>query len=238
MNFNLRLKTLYRFWNFRLRSEKESVQYLLSRDLEGSTALDIGANKGVYTYWLSKKVGKKGQVFSFEPQPELGDFLEESKKAFGLNNVTIVNKGLSSKASAMKLYRRKVGDGAAMIATENNKLFDPTGKEEVNVQVDRLDDFIAKHDIEKLSFIKCDVEGHELDVFKGGLETLKKHKPTLLFECHHEEVKEGEVFGLLESIGYEGFFFNADKKVPAKEFESVPYPRTDNHRNYVFVAKN
>lgn len=235
MNFSLKIRTLHRFWKFRLRAEKESLAYVRSRSLEDKTVLDIGAIKGVYTYWLSKKVGVNGKVYAFEPQPELGDFLEESKKTFKLKNVKIVNKGLSSESSEMILYRRKVGDGAAMIASEHNKLFDPSGKEKVNIEVIKLDDFISKEKIDELAFIKCDVEGHELEVFKGALATLKQFKPTILFECHHEEAKEGEVFNLLKEIGYHGFFFNGTEKLNVDDFETVPYPRSDNHRNYIFV---
>lgn len=235
MNFSLKIRTLHRFWKFRLRAEKESIAYVLSRSLENKTVLDIGANKGVYTYWLSKKVGANGKVYAFEPQPELGEFLEESKKTFKLDNVEIVNKGLSSESSQMVLYRRKIGDGAAMIASEQNKLFDPSGKEKLDIEVIKLDDFIVNEKIEDVAFIKCDVEGHELEVFKGAVASLKRFKPTILFECHHEEAKEGEVFNLLKDIGYHGFFFHGKEKLSVDDFETIPYPRSDNHRNYIFV---
>ncbi|MGW8121233.1 FkbM family methyltransferase [Roseivirga echinicomitans] len=237
MKLSLRIKTLHRFWKFRLRSEKESIQYLLEHDLEGTTTLDIGANKGVYTYWMSRKVGANGKVFSFEPQPELGIFLNEVKESFKLKNITVVNKGLSSQPGEMNLYRRKVGDGRAMIESEHNKLFDPSGLEKVTVQVATLDDYLKDKNISKLSFIKCDVEGHELEVFKGGKETLIKHKPIILFECHHEEVLQGEVFRFLEELGYKGFFFDGAKKVDAHNFDTVPYPKSDNHRNYIFIGQ-
>lgn len=235
MQFSLKIKTLYRFWEFRLRAERESIKYLLDQDLKGTTTIDIGANKGVYTYWMSKAVGKQGKVISFEPQPELGVLLNNIKKSFNLKNITVVNKGLSSRASQMNLYRRKVGDGSAMIESENNKLFDPTDKEKVAVDVTTLDSFFKDRNISRLSFIKCDVEGHELEVFKGGTETLKKHKPTLLFECHHEEVLQGDVFRFLESLGYKGFFFNGEQRVDAHDFHTIPYPKSDNHRNYIFI---
>jgi FkbM family methyltransferase len=235
MQFSLKIKTLYRFWEFRLRAEKESIKYLLAQDLKGTTAIDVGANKGVYTYWMSKAVGKNGKVISFEPQPELGAFLKEIKSSFSLNNIEIVNKGLSSKASQMNLYRRKIGDGGAMIESENNKLFDPTGKEKISVEVTALDSFLKDKNVSRLSFIKCDVEGHELEVFKGGSETLKKYKPTLLFECHHEEVLQGDVFRFLENLGYKGFFFNGEQRVDAHDFDTIPYPKSDNHRNYIFI---
>ncbi len=123
-----------------------------------------------------------------------------------------------------------------MIESENNKLFDPTGKEKISVEVTALDSFLKDKNVSRLSFIKCDVEGHELEVFKGGSETLKKYKPTLLFECHHEEVLQGDVFRFLENMGYKGFFFNREQRVDAHDFHTIPYPKSDNHRNYIFTV--
>jgi len=234
MKLILKVKTYYRFWEFRLRAEKESIRFLLNKDLKGTTAIDIGANKGVYTYWMSKIVTNNGKVYSFEPQPELGLFLNELKDSFALQNTEVINKGLSSGKGDVNLYRRKVGDGRAMIGIEGNKLFDPSGKERIGVQVITLDDFLDTKKNTCISFIKCDVEGHELEVFKGGEETLKKHKPILLFECHHQEALQGDIFRFLEKLGYSGFFFNGLERVPVSRFDSVPYPRSDNHRNYIF----
>ena len=75
--------------------------------------MDIGANRGIYTYWMSKKVGDRGRVISFEPQPELGDFLQDLKKSFKLNNVEIQNKGLSDEEGKFDIFRGFVGSGGA-----------------------------------------------------------------------------------------------------------------------------
>ena len=72
-----RIHCWHRFWRYRLVTERESVQFLLRQNLTKTTAIDIGANKGAYTYWLSKAVGNNGQVISLEPQPELAPFLDQ-----------------------------------------------------------------------------------------------------------------------------------------------------------------
>ena len=82
MNILEKAHVIHRSWRYRLRHEKDSIKYVLGLNLDGAIALDIGANKGIYTYWLSKKVGKDGKVIAFEPQPELGEYLNDLKKSF------------------------------------------------------------------------------------------------------------------------------------------------------------
>ncbi|MEJ8801972.1 FkbM family methyltransferase [Pontibacter sp. H249] len=238
MNIIDKLHMVSRFWRYRRRSERESIKFLLNQDMEGATVLDIGANRGIYTYWMSKQVGPTGRVISFEPQPELGGFLKELIRAFGLSNVSVINKGLSDKEGKFELFRPVIGAGGAKLQKEGENLSEDGQLHKVEVELATLDTFFEKNPIENLAFIKCDVEGHELSVFKGGQKTLQKFMPTLLFECGHDEAKSGEVFTLLTNMGYKGFFFANGKKISFREFDKYPYRKpTDYHRNYMFVKE-
>ena len=229
-----RFHMLHRVWRYRLREEKESIAYLLSQDLLGKTVLDIGANYGIYSYWMSKKVGKDGKVISFEPQPELGVFLKDMGKTFHLNNLTVVNKGVSSENGELTMIRGKVGSGGAQITKNADAA--PENNERIKVDITTLDDYFKKHSVDSLAFIKCDVENHELQVFKGATQTLKKYSPTILFECHHKDAQEGSVFKILENLGYKGFFIHKGKKISVDQFEKYPYKKASNtHRNYIFT---
>ena len=55
----------------------------------GDTAIDIGAYKGGYTYWMRDAVGGAGRVFAFEPQPDLRTRLERMIRAFAWENVSV-----------------------------------------------------------------------------------------------------------------------------------------------------
>ena len=234
MHIAEKIHVLHRAWRYRLREEKESVAYLLDQDLAGKTLLDIGANKGVYTYWMSKKAGRAGKVVAFEPQPELGDFLNELKNSFRLDNVEVVNQGLSEQAGSFTLARSKVGSGGAHLQKESTA--PPSSDYDVVVDVTTLDDFSQSRKIDNLAFVKCDVEGHELSVFRGGEKTLKKHRPTLLFECHHQQATEGSLFSYLNDLGYHGFFLIQGKPISVDDFAQYPYQRTSSsHRNYIFT---
>lgn len=238
MNILEKAQSFFRFWRYRRRSESESIKFLLDQDLAGTTLLDIGANKGIYTYWMSKKAGPEGRVISFEPQPELGVFLKDLRDSFNLRNVTIENKGLSDQAGEFEMIRSVAGSGGARLLEEGDNFSGRTNLHKVKVEIATLDDYFKDKQNIKLSFIKCDVENHELHVFKGGEKTLRKHMPTILFECHHEDAIKGEAFSFLTGLGYKGCFITGNKKIDYKEFDQYPYRKpTDNHRNYIFEKK-
>lgn len=234
MSFFYSLHMLHRCWRYRLSSEKESVNFLLNQNLSGTTAIDVGANRGIYTYWMSKKVGKNGAVISFEPQPELIAPMKSFLNVMRINNVSIINKGLSDNNSILELRREKVGCGGASFEYHSGD------REGVSVGVVRMDDYLKEFPVSTpISFIKVDVEGHELNMFKGARETILKHKPILLFECHHNEAESGELFMFLKDCGYNGFFFSGDEKIPYTEFNKYPYrKKTESHRNYVFMYED
>jgi len=239
-----RLKLRHRLWRYRHKSEVPCIRFVLESGFSGKTLIDVGANYGVYSYFMSHAAGPDGQVIAFEAQPELGDHLLRVKGSFGLDNLTIVNKGLSSAPGTLCLHREKVGSGRASFDHVTDATTDT-----VDVPVVTLDDHLSAAHHGPVAFIKCDVEGHELQVFKGAEKTLRQHGPDLLFECHHAEAEEGSLFRYLAGLGYQGAFFfvrpedhrryrtkGHGRYLPHTEFGSHPYPRPGvRHRNYVFV---
>ena len=229
-----KMSAFHRIWRYRLNTEKESVGFLLKQNLQNQTAVDIGGNKGIYSYWMSKAVGEKGTVVVFEPQPELGGYLESLRQSFQLNNLTIVNKALSSSAGKQSLYRYKIGDGGASLISDPDE-----DRQSVEVEVSTFDSYFSDWNGPKIGFIKCDVEGNELEVFKGAKDKLLEDCPTLLFECHEKEAEKGELFSFLVSLGYDGFFFSGNKKIHYSKFNEYSYSKPGvSHRNYIFVCKN
>lgn len=232
MNLLYKLHMLHRFWRYKTNTEKESVRFLLRQNISKTIAIDIGANRGIYTYFLSKKVGKQGKVLAFEPQPELIPQLELLKKSFGLGNVSIENKGLSNLNDHLNLYRVKIGCGGASFEIKHsNKLT-------IDVEVIQLDDYFKNKFTPSLpiSFIKADIEGHELKAFMGAKETILKYKPILLFECHQAEADKGDLFSFLIGLGYRGFFFYHGKEIDCTQYNQYPYrKKIESHRNYIFV---
>lgn len=241
-----KLHMVHRCWRLRFKSEVPSIQYVRTAIPQGSTVLDIGANKGVFSIYMSRATGSSGTLIAFEAQPELGDHLRAVKQSFKLDNMTLVNKGLSSTNAVLTMRRTEAGSGMASFHSDV-----AGGLDEIEIPVIKLDDYLAQHPVDSVSFIKCDVEGHELDVFQGAEQLLARDHPTLLFECHDAEANSGELFRLLASLGYDGYFFHvsrADHKslfhkgrgqfiaVERRHGYEHVHPSV-RHRNYLFVKK-
>jgi hypothetical protein len=133
----------------------------------------------------------------------------------------VYNCGLSSKAGSAELYIPHE-DGRRKTALASFNKPDQI-KEKHTIPLKRLDD-IARTMSGEISFIKIDVEGHELEVLRGGVQTLKKHRPNLLIEIEdrHSTVPISETFSLLENLGYNGYFLNSNGEyTPLANFNLV-----------------
>ncbi|MCA9303823.1 MAG: FkbM family methyltransferase [Phycisphaerales bacterium] len=220
---------LHRAWRYRLRTERDEIGFLLKQDLAGKLAVDIGANRGIYSFWMHKKVGPSGRIVGFEPQPEMVEALNRLKNSFRLSNLTIVNAGLSTQPGELQLVRKPDHWGGASFERK------PVGDEEsMIVPVTTLDLYASEHFDRPVGFIKCDVEGHEPMVFRGAERVLREDRPTLLFECHEKQVSDGEFFGYLEGLGYAGSFFFDGGLLPIDRLGELR-PRIEKpYLNYVF----
>ncbi len=192
--------------SFLIGGERE-VHELGSLAMPGTVVVDVGAHIGDYTYSLCRAIGPNGRVIAIEPQPDLARMLTKAVTKLQLP-VTVVNCALSSKPGKATL-RMPTENGAAKqgFATlvpriEGGKSFD--------VQLRTLDDICQP--AAKISFIKIDVEGHELEVLRGGEETLRTHRPNLLIEVEqrHSTTPIAGTFDFVTSLGYAGEFIEAD----------------------------
>lgn len=206
---------LHRAWRYRLRSEKAAVQFLMSRELSGKTMVDIGANIGIYCYWMHKKVGRDGAVIAFEPQAVLSTQLLALRRHFKLQRLEIVNLGLSSASGIRELRRPRAHWGGASLEPLNGDT------DILQVRVTTLDEYLDRHPARPVSFIKCDVEGHEHHVFQGAKSVLTEDRPDLLFECFDVGSRDCKVLSLLNSLDYAGFCFYRGGLAPISEYRSI-----------------
>ena len=188
-----------------------AVKYLVG---PGDSVIDIGASIGGYTRFLSGIVGPSGHVYSFEPNPPIYDFLSHNVKELKLENVKLFSSALSDKkgTASIAIPRYRWGSECHYDATLEAKRARPDCRQ-VDVTVNTLDSFFAKRP-EKIAFVKCDVNYHELACLRGGLETLRRSKPAMLIEILPDPDKAGgpaaQVFELLEENGYEGYWFDGE----------------------------
>ena len=69
------IRMILRCWVYRFKSEVPSIKFVRNLDFSNTTMIDIGANKGIYSIYMSRAAGENGSVIAFEPQPELGEHL-------------------------------------------------------------------------------------------------------------------------------------------------------------------
>ena len=205
----------------------------------GDLSVDVGAYKGGYTYWMRRGVGGEGRVLAFEPQPEAASMLRRYVAAFAWQNVSVVEVALSSAPGETTLLRP--GEGPSPAASLVGASL-PPGPRSFPVTVDTLDRCLAAlAPGSRLRLLKCDAEGHELDVFLGARDTLREHRPVILFECEARHLLGGtveDVFAHLAGLGYRGRFFWHGESVDVARFDARVHQvegRRPYANNFVFV---
>jgi FkbM family methyltransferase len=198
--------------------DKETQRVIETFVKEGDVCFDIGANIGAVSLMLSKKISKLGLCYAFEPG------LVQFKRL--LNNIKINNlqktiKPINIALSDSNNYLNWQEDSDNL---GNASCTNVIGDQTIKVKAKKLDDFVKKHKINKVDFIKIDVEGMEYEVLKGSIETIRKYKPIIYYETRLEfEMGRKrkvlfELEKLLISLGYELFSFKKNK------LEIVSYP--------------
>lgn len=208
-------------------SETDVVMKLIK---PGDVVFDIGANIGWYT--LNLLLARKGTtVYSFEPIPASYRLLINNLK---LNHQSIdkaFNFGLAEEAKKAVFFF----DVECAMASSMANLRASQSTVTVECDVKRLDDVVAADSsFRKIDFIKCDVEGAELFVFKGAVETLKRFRPVVFSEMLRKWSKKfnyhpNDIIGLFRSTGYECFVINKGR---IEKFGMVDDLTT--HTNYLF----
>jgi FkbM family methyltransferase len=186
-------KSLFLFGLYDL-SLTEAVNRIVKN---GDTVFDIGANIGYVTSLMSFLAGNKGKVYAFEPNPliltRLKRNLEYARKGLPYSNVVLQEKALSQFVGESDLYIPSFFDdneGTASLEVMGNS-------KKITIQTDILDNYIADKLIVKV--LKIDVEGHELSVFKGAVNSLtQKRIQNIIFENYSNQ----EIPDFLTGFGF------------------------------------
>jgi FkbM family methyltransferase len=159
----------------------------------GDTIIDVGANIGTHTVFFSKKVGRGGTVYAFEPQKVTFEFLCANLALNGLLNVIPRQTGLGDELSAMivPVLDPSVSQNFGCLNIEGHSDGEP-------VKVVPLDAL----ELKRCNLIKIDVEGMELKVLDGAEKTIKNLRPILFIENNSKE-GNSELVQKLFDLGYD-----------------------------------
>lgn len=210
-------------WDIKNGSWWEPELELIDRAVrEGDTAIDIGANYGLWAYHMSRAVGPKGRVYSFEPIPFTARTFKLIGRALGfLSNVELVNKGCGEKSERIE-FTVPVQDGGAISAglVHMGRRDDRPGKEKfanfektkkIECDVVTLDEHLGH--IERLALIKCDIEGADLFAMRGARRLIEKHKPVVITEItpwflEGFGLSVTDIYRFFEDLGYRCYHYD------------------------------
>ncbi|HEY2881364.1 MAG TPA: FkbM family methyltransferase [Pirellulales bacterium] len=189
------------------REHYEPELLLLEQFLEpGMVFVDGGANTGVFSFTAARMVGPEGHVFTFEPGSTCFHALERSKKLNGFNQIHLAQQALSDHSGTARLYHHLGQENAFTLGVDENAPYD-------EVSIVSLDEVAKQQNLERVDFIKLDVEGAEELVLRGAQNVLKRWRPVVLFEINLDAARRMKLAPdgaceLLHSLGYELFSFD------------------------------
>lgn len=192
----------------------------------GETCLHFGASDGRHSYLLSRHVGPEGQVHAYEASSYSFRIMTRLLKWHKLTNVTPHHAGIAGEEGTLTLTvpRKRSGhigraygvvgpSGAkaseAELATANTTEFF-----EETVRTVSLDGVMAENALSRVDFIRCDIEGSEAAMIRGGRATIEQHLPGFLIEIHPFSLERffgssaEEIRGFFLGLGYKGWQLN------------------------------
>lgn len=184
-------------------------------DIEGfipgpsDIVVDVGANSGDWTIYCSKVLGAK-EVYAFEPLYENISWARAILNLNGCNNTHLFDVALSDVET-----EKDMGYNGNMLA----KSLGVKASDRQIVRFRTLDSYSLP-----CTILKIDVEGFELNVLNGAIQTIRNNKPRIVIETHSLELRK-KCDALLRSEGYKlrvsGRSINAKKRWPSSQFDIV-----------------
>ena len=162
--YPLEIEVFITFYIFGLKQYNIKNIFEVKND---AVVFDIGAFKGDTAYFFSKKCSNKARIYAFEPDENNYKVLLKIKDKYKLNNVIASNILFSNSE------------------TEINFLSMDLNRPAVKMKSTTIDKFVEENNIEKIDYIKMDVEGAERNILEGAIKTIKKFKPSLAIAIYH-----------------------------------------------------
>ena len=175
----------------RLDHDQNMLPLLKEFIKNGDVVLDIGAFIGDHTIYYSKLVGDNGSVIAFEPNRDSFFCLEHNLKAY--KNVELINSAIGKEYGFVRTVDVLGNIGMNFLIPDNLG----------GIVIYSLNQM----EIDRIDFIKIDVEGFELDVLIGGKETINKFKPIMVIEINdatlsRQGISRNDIFAWLQENNY------------------------------------
>lgn len=181
---------------------------------EGDVFVDVGANLGLFTV----PAGKRARVFAFEPDDDNYNILQDNLKLNNVGqNVTVIKEIVTDHIGNAEFYTSSYGIFSTMIdPSEQSSNWEALKKSIIPTVT--LDAFVKRYSLDRIDWIKIDIEGAEVLALKGCAKTLEdKVIRNFLIEMHAQTFKgteQEEIYSML-SKSYSIKILWRDKNNPA-----------------------
>jgi FkbM family methyltransferase len=189
----------------------------------GDIALDVGANVGAHTVFLSHLVRGGGRVLAFEPLPANISALNETIRCRArYANITVLPVAVGNPASSERnVVIRIPGDDltqASLAPQTAGSWRNNTSVRELSVPLISFDASKEVRALPHIELVKIDVEGGELDVLRGAADTISRHLPLIYCEAHDKwqasfGYRPSDLLTYAQSLGYTGARIFSEGKV-------------------------
>jgi FkbM family methyltransferase len=152
----------------------------------GDVVVDVGACVEGFAIPAARKCGKRGIVIAIEPDPENVKKLRENIYLNRLNNIIVVPKAAWNRKEMVTFFHGKSIDSHTLIPNVkvgSRTITSSSGKSEI-VLADTLSSIVSDLRIEKINFLKIDVEGAELEVLEGSRDILANIEKVVVAAYH------------------------------------------------------
>ncbi len=174
----------------------------------GDICVDIGASYGRFAYDLAL-AASPGPVHAVEPTPLSAAALRRIASRSGIDNLSVHELAIGgAEGKETMLVPGRVNQRAFLQpAAPEESPFDIGDADHVEVRVTTLDRFVEAEGLLRLDFMKCDVEGAELEIFRGGSSTLRRFTPVIWCEIEDRHTRKyghtaQDVFDYVRGLGY------------------------------------
>ena len=200
------------------------MEFWRSQLQPGMTAIDVGANVGVYTFSAAQRVGSSGRVLAIEPFSSCVRCLQETCRVNQLDWVTVCAGAASDRPGTARLALHSSSELNEVVREEPDGSTVQSDRQFEEITCCTLDDLIEQENLERIDWLKIDAEGHEMQVLAGSHHLLKQFAPAILYE--NIAASQGSnlpVAGLLQSKGYRLFRYQPylQRLIPIQAIEDL-----------------
>jgi FkbM family methyltransferase len=146
----------------------------------GGIAIDVGANVGWHTLLMSRLAGRQGRVLAIEPNPSVSAELRRNLQINRTQNVEVMVCAVGGAEGVLSLLAPAANEPGA--ASGHVVAAGETGPGVISAPARTLDAIVAEANVDRLDFIKLDIEGYEWPALRGGEKTIARFRPPIVFE--------------------------------------------------------